>query len=182
MSKIETDAPASAENLKPPEEASADSAQDLQLLKEALEKTKAQMEDMRLRHAADHKNLVERTRKEVRDAQDYSVRDFTKDLLSVFDILDESIRSISQDERAPASLAEGLQMTLDMLNKTLTEHSITTIDPQGEVFDPNRHNALSMEETNEVAPKTIVRVIQKGYQIKERLLRPALVIVAKEKS
>lgn len=186
MSKVNVEAEKkSANDLKPKAAATIDTKalqEENKQLTEALTALKAQMDELKLRHAADQKNLMERSRKEVRDAGQYSVTHFAKDLLSVFDILEESIRSLSQDERVPSSVSEGLQMTLEMLVKTLKEHDIEVINPEGETFDPNRHDAISMEMTDEVPAKTIVRVIQKGYQIKDRLLRPAMVVVAKEKS
>lgn len=184
MSESTIDAPKAKQPTKRAEDLKPKQAVDTKALEEALEAlntTNKDLEDRLLRAVAEQKNISDRARKDVADAQAYGFRNFAQSMLPVFDALDQSIASITQDETVPSSLAEGLTMTQDMLIQTLEQHQIEVIDPLNETFDPNKHDAISMQITDEIPPKTIVQVIQKGYRIKDRLLRPALVVVSKEK-
>jgi len=131
-----------------------------------------------MRLAAEIENLRKRTVREVEQAHKFAIERFANELLAVVDSLEMGI-----DAGASASvesLLEGKQATLKLLLGALEKSGVEQIDPEGEPFDPNLHEALTMQPADAVEPGSVLNVIQKGYRLNGRLLRPARVIVAGE--
>ena len=136
-----------------------------------------------LRALADAENARRRARKDVDDARNYAISRFAQDLLGVADNLGRALESIPADKResddAVKALAEGVEMTAREFEAALGRHGITRIDPLGEKFDYNLHQALFETDQTDQPDGTVVQVLQTGYRIGERLLREAMVGVAK---
>lgn len=159
---------------------------DIEKLRAELEAVKAQAAehlDRFLRAKAEADNVRKRTEAEIANIRKYAIESFAAELLAVHDSLDLA-RSVSLVDAAAAieKMHEGLELTLKLMDGVLAKFGVVQIDPKGERFDPERHQALSMVESVEVAPNHIVTVVQKGYLLRDRLLRPAMVIVAKAKA
>ena len=151
---------------------------------DALNAENAQLKDKALRTMADMENLRRRTEKEVADARTYAVSSFARDMLTVADNMRRGIESVPQEQRTSAdgalkTLLEGVELTERDLLKTLEKYGIKQIDPQGQRFDPNLHQAMFEVEDTSVTTGTVVQVVQAGFVIGERVLRPALVGVSK---
>jgi molecular chaperone GrpE len=150
----------------------------------ALAAENAGLKDQVLRTLADMENLRRRTEREVQDASRYAVTAFARDVLSVGDNLGRALEAVSADARAAGgealqALLSGVEMTEREFVKTLGKHGVRRIDPAGERFDPNLHQAMFEVPDPSVASGTVVKVLQPGYVIGDRVLRPALVGVAK---
>lgn len=156
---------------------------DIDKLRTALEAAKAEAAehlDRFLRAKAEADNVRKRTEAEIANIRKYAVESFAAEMLAVHDSLDLA-RSVSLADSATAveKMHEGLELTLKLMDGVLAKFGVAQLDPKGEKFDPARHQALSMVESAEVAPNHIVTVVQKGYLLRDRLLRPAMVLVAK---
>lgn len=142
----------------------------------------ADFKDKLLRTLADMENLRRRTEREVKDANTYGVTKFARDMLGVGDNLRRAIDAVPVDQReseAMKAFIEGVELTERTLVQTLERHGVKAIEAEGKRFDPNMHQAMFELPTSDVAPGTVVQVLQTGYAIGERVLRPALVGVAK---
>ncbi|MGA1803235.1 nucleotide exchange factor GrpE [Rhizobium sp. HT1-10] len=151
---------------------------------EVLKGENAELRDRYLRLAAEMDNLRRRTEREVKDAKSYSVAGFARDMLAVSDNLRRAIDAIPADVRAGAdaglsTLIEGVEMTERSMLSTLERHGVRKLEPVGQKFDPNFHQAMFEIPNTEVPNNTVVQVVQDGYSIGERILRPAMVGVAK---
>jgi molecular chaperone GrpE len=149
-----------------------------------LEAEKNDLKDKFLRLMADMENLRRRTEREVADARAYAVANFARDMLNVADNVRRGIETVSDEARAGAEgafkgLIEGIDLTERDLLKTLERHGVKKLDPMGQKFDPHRHQAMFEVPNPDVASGTVVQVVQPGFVIGERVLRPALVGVAK---
>jgi molecular chaperone GrpE len=150
----------------------------------ALEQQVAELRDRYLRAAAEVENVRKRAEREAADARAYGIAGFAREVLSIADHLSRALEAVGPEARAAADgslkgLVEGVELTERELQKALAQHGVRRIDPKGEKFDPNFHQAM-LEVTDEsVPPGTVAQVIQPGYAIGERILRPALVGVAK---
>ena len=134
--------------------------------------------DLYLRAAAEIENVRKRATRDVERARKYALENFSRELLDVKDSLEMGIAAA---ENADAeSLLEGSQATLKVLAGTLERFGIEEVDPEGEPFDPELHEAMTMQPSSDVEPGSVLTVIQKGYTLNGRLLRPARVIVAAE--
>ncbi len=156
---------------------------DIDKLRTALEAARVEAAghlDQFLRAKAEADNVRKRTEAEIANIRKYAVESFAAEMLAVHDSLDLA-RSVSLADAAVAveKMHEGLGLTLKLMDGVLAKFGVTPLDPKGEKFDPARHQALSMVESAEVAPNHIVTVVQKGYLLRDRLLRPAMVLVAK---
>ncbi len=136
--------------------------------------------DQVLRMRAELENAQRRAEKDVEQAKRQSLEKLVNDLLQVKDSLEMGVRAAEDAEADREKLLEGSQLTLKMLDQVFERFEIEEIDPQGERFNPDFHEAMSTQPTDEQEPNTVLHVIQKGYRLKERLLRPALVVVAKK--
>lgn len=139
-----------------------------------LEETIKALEEKVLRSHAEIENVRKNSQKEILKARVFSAETITKDLLSPIDNLERSLQHA--EEKIPRSLVE---LVLKEISKALTNSNIETIDPLGDKFDPNIHEALSIKEDKSKKREEILEVIQKGYKIQDRVIRPALVIVNK---
>jgi molecular chaperone GrpE len=149
-----------------------------------LEAEKLDLKDKLLRTLADMENLRRRTEREVADARSYAVANFARDMLNVADNVERALGSVPGEARESADgafrgLIEGIDLTQRDLLKTLERHGVRKLDPQGQKFDPNLHQAMFEVPNPDVPNGTVVQVVQSGYVIGERVLRPALVGVAK---
>lgn len=147
-----------------------------QLLEEAQQKADEHWNKL-LRAKADLENLRKRVARDVANAHKYAVESFITKLLPVKDSVELGI-SASENASDVGSLSEGMVLTLKMFESALEKFGVTIVDPEGERFNPDLHEAVSMQETQEAEPGTVMTVIQKGYLLQDRLLRPAMVIVA----
>jgi molecular chaperone GrpE len=143
-----------------------------------------ELKDRMLRTLAEMENLRRRTEREVADARAYAVTNFARDVLNVADNIRRALDSVPADAKATADgalkgLIDGIELTERDLAKTLERHGVKIVEPQGQKFDPNRHQAMFEVPNPEVPAGTVVQVVQAGYVIGERVLRPALVGVAK---
>ncbi len=151
---------------------------------EALQKEAADSRDRMLRTLAEMENLRKRTQKEVADARVYGVSKFAGDIVDIADNLQRAIDAVPADAKASAdpglkALIEGVELTERSLLNALEKHGVKKVDPTGEKFDPNFHQAMYEVPDASVASGTVVQVVQAGYTIGERVLRPALVGVSK---
>ena len=149
-----------------------------------LEAEKADLRDKLLRTLAEMENLRRRTEREVADARTYAVANFARDMLNVADNVRRALESVPADARESAegafkALIEGIDLTERDLLKSLERHGVKRLDPQGQKFDPNLHQAMFEVPNPDVPNGTVLQVVQSGYVIGERVLRPALVGVAK---
>ncbi|MDJ1159495.1 nucleotide exchange factor GrpE [Chelatococcus sp. SYSU_G07232] len=149
----------------------------------ALESEKAELKDRLLRTLAEMENLRRRTEREVADARTYAVSAFARDILTVADNMHRALSSLPEEARAAdgvlKALVEGVELTERDLIKTLERHGVKKLDPQGQRFDPHLHQAMFEVPDASVPNGTVVQVVQSGFVIGERVLRPALVGVSK---
>ena len=144
----------------------------------------ADLKDRLLRTLAEMENLRRRTDKEVADARTYGVTNFARDILAVADNMERAMKALDDEIRDKAdagvkALLDGVELTERELIKVMEKHGIKRLEPQGQKFDPNLHQAMFELPDPSVPPGTVVQVMQPGYTIGERVLRPALVGIAK---
>ncbi|KAI8816754.1 GrpE nucleotide exchange factor, partial [Fimicolochytrium jonesii] len=143
------------------------------------EKQIAGLQDVYRCALADAENVRQRTRKEVADTKEYAITKFAKDLLSVADVLDLALKAVPQEQleenAALKNLYTGVDMTRSNLQATFKRFSIEVFNPQGEVFDPNFHEALFQAPIPDKEPNTVFEVAKIGYKLGNRCLRPAQV-------
>ncbi len=132
-----------------------------------------------LRLQADIENLNRRAERDVANAHKFALERFAQDLLPVRDSLEMGLSTSVQENTDPQKLREGVDLTLQMLTGVLEKFGISEVNPEHEAFNPDFHQAMSLQERDDVAPNTVVTVVQKGYLLNERLIRPAMVIVSK---
>jgi len=135
--------------------------------------------DRLMRLQAEMENQRKRAQRDVTNARKFALDGIAGDLLPVRDSLELGLQAASSDGASLESLREGSELTLKMLSQVLEKHAIAEINPEGEKFDPEFHQAMSAQSIDGVAPNTVISVMQKGYTLNERLIRPALVLVSK---
>src|SRR5690606_14882596 len=131
-----------------------------------------------LRAQAELDNMRKRTARDIENAHKYSLERFVNDLLPVIDSMELGL-SATENAADVASLKEGMELTHKMFAASLEKFGVKVIDPQGEKFNPEMHQAVSMQEAKGVDSGNVITVMQKGYELNGRLVRPAMVIVAK---
>jgi molecular chaperone GrpE len=151
---------------------------------EALNAENSQLKDRVLRTLAEMENLRRRTEREVSDAKTYGVTSFARDMLTVVDNLARALEHLPAEARASAdpsirSLIEGVELTARDLEAALARHGVKKLDPQGQKFDPNFHQAIFEAPDPTVPSGTVSQVVQSGWTIGDRVLRPAMVGVSK---
>lgn len=151
---------------------------------EALRAENAELKDRALRALAETENMRRRTEKDVADARVYAVSNFARDLLSVVDNLERALSSLPESQREEMegvlkSLVEGVDLTARDMTSVLARHGVKRIDPNGEKFDPHFHQAMFEAPSETVPQGCVVQVVQSGWKISDRVLRPALVGVSK---
>ena len=144
----------------------------------------AELKDKVLRAAAEMENLRQRTARDVRDAKTFAVSKFAQDMLAIADNLNRALAAVPAEARSHADaglagLIEGVDLTERALLSTLERHGVKKLEPQGQKFDPHFHQAVFEVPNTEVPANTVVQVVQDGYVIAERVLRPAMVGVSK---
>jgi molecular chaperone GrpE len=161
-----------------PDTASTPAVETIPSLEEVLKKAELAVEehhDAWLRAKAETENVRKRSQVELANAHKFAIESFALELLAVIDSLEAAL---SAPSASPENLKNGVELTLKQLQNAFARFNLTAIDPQGEKFDPHRHQAMGMVEGDK-EPHTVVQVIQKGYSLNERVLRPALVMIAK---
>ena len=138
--------------------------------------------DDALRAQADAQNVIRRAEQDVEKARKFALERFAGELLPVVDNLERALEAASGDEEVVKPIAEGVELTLKSFLDALAKFHVEVVDPQGEPFDPNVHQAMSMVENNDVEPNSVIAVMQKGYTLNGRLVRPAMVMVSKSGS
>jgi len=167
------------EQQEPTEQAAEPEKHELQgLLEDARAKADEHWNEL-LRARAELENMRRRATRDVENAHKYALDKFTQELLPVKDSLELAIAAISGDDEESAKHREGIELTLKMFGSVLEKFGIKEVNPVGEPFNPEHHQAMSMQESAETAPNTVLAVVQKGYLLNERLVRPAMVIVSR---
>ncbi|MBD3671312.1 MAG: nucleotide exchange factor GrpE [Gammaproteobacteria bacterium] len=176
-SEPETEVQEAAEALEP-EQSGADT-DTAALLEEARNKADENW-NMYMRGQAELENLRKRAEKDLENAHKYALEKFANELLPVKDSLELGLAAVEENQdEAVAKLKEGTELTLKMLSSAMEKFGIAEINPEGEAFNPEQHQAMTMQESAEAKPNTVLSVMQKGYSLNERVIRPALVVVAK---
>lgn len=132
--------------------------------------------DTLLRTRADMENLRRRNQKDIENAHKYGLEKLINEFLPIKESME---LGLAVEDATVESLQEGMQLTLNMFNSAFEKLSVEEINPVNEKFDPDLHQAMTMQPTDEVEPNTVLQVLQKGYRLNERLIRPAMVIVSK---
>ncbi|MDB5591472.1 nucleotide exchange factor GrpE [Enterovirga sp.] len=149
----------------------------------ALEAERNDLKDRLMRALAEMENLRRRAEREAADARTYAVTNFARDMLTVADNIRRALESVPRTDgavdEAVRPLVEGIELTERDLLKTFGRHGVRLLEPEGSRFDPNMHQAMFEVPRDDVPSGTVVQVVQSGYAIGERVLRPALVGVAK---
>ncbi len=143
---------------------------------EELEQTLAETKDQAMRTAAEAQNVRRRAEQEAEKARKFALEKFVKELLPVVDSLEKALEAMGED--ATEAHREGVSMTLKMQRDVLAKFGVEEIEPQGEPFDPQYHEAMAMVPNPEMEPNTVMEVMQKGYLLNGRLVRPAMVVVS----
>ncbi|WP_342147739.1 nucleotide exchange factor GrpE [Rickettsiella endosymbiont of Aleochara curtula] len=137
------------------------------------------VEEQKIYQLAEMENIQRRTKRDIDNAYKFSLEKFIKELLPIKDSLEKALELAIAKEHDLA--LSGIQLTLKQLENLLEKNGVKPIEPAGKQFDPHFHEAMLAEENDEFPPNTIIKVLQKGYLLHERLMRPALVVVAKVK-
>ena len=151
-------------------------------LEEALEAAKAKAEEnwnQFVRARADLENVRRRTERDLEHAHKYGLEKIAAELLPVKDSLEMGIAAAQDANADVAKLTEGTELTLKMLQQVMERFHVQELNPLGQKFDPSRHEAMAAQESAEHEPNTVIHVVQKGYLLNDRLIRPAMVIVSK---
>ena len=167
------------ENNEPAE--SADVSDSIETLSQEIENLKRKADDnlnKAIRAQAELDNVLKRTSRDIENAHKYALEKFVTELLPVLDSLELGISATDNVEDI-ASLREGMDLTLKKFVDTLGKFGVEVIDPQDQKFDPELHEAVSMQELENAEPGSVISVMQKGYSLNGRLVRPAMVMVAK---
>ncbi len=139
----------------------------------------AGQKDAVLRAKASEENIRRRAAQDVEKAHKFALNKFANELLPVADNLERAIGAADADNEATKAIVEGVEMTLTSFTEALAKSGIKQIDPKGETFNPEQHQAMTMIEVPGAEPNSVIDVMQKGYEMNGRLLRPAMVVVAK---
>jgi len=166
---------------QPPENPEAENsvAEDLAARVQSLEEQLAAAQDQSLRVAAELQNIRRRAEQDVEKAHKFALEKFAGDLLPVADSLERGLELTRPDDETSKAVREGLELTHKLLLDTLARHQLVAVDPVGESFNPEHHQAMAMEESMHAEPGSVIKVFQKGYLLNGRLLRPAMVVVSK---
>lgn len=156
--------------------------QDLAAEIEALRQQVIDAEDRALRAQAEAQNMIRRAERDVESARKYALEKFSGALLPVIDNLERALQAMNDVDETVKPLREGVELTHRSFVDVLGKFDVEAVDPQGEAFNPELHQAMSMIENPDVAPNTVVAVMQKGYTLNGRLVRPAMVVVSKPAS
>src|SRR5574344_744729 len=148
----------------------------------AAEAAAQEEKDRALRIAAEMENLRRRAAQDVENAHKFALEKFTGELLPVIDSLERALELADRDNETLKPMMEGVELTLRAMLTTVGKFGVEQVNPMGDAFDPNRHQAISMVENGNVAPNSVIAVMQKGYELNGRVIRPAMVMVARAPS
>lgn len=147
---------------------------------EELQARLTQANEQVLRAQADAQNAMRRAEKDIEKAHKFGQEKLIGDLLAVVDNLERALGAVPEtDQESVKALAEGVELTLKSLVDALKNHNVEQLDPEGEPFNPELHQAMTTVESRDVEPNTVLKVFQKGYTLHGRLVRPAMVVVSK---
>ncbi|PLX92722.1 MAG: nucleotide exchange factor GrpE [Desulfuromonas sp.] len=160
----------------------SDEAAALTALQEELDGCRAELEqqkDLYLRTRAETDNFRRRMQREKEELSKFANESILREILPVIDNLERAVSHARENDADSSSLLDGVEMTLSQFQKVLEKFNVTPVEAHGKPFDPACHEAMGQMESAECAPNTVVQVLQSGYMLNDRLLRPALVMVSK---
>jgi len=160
----------------------AESSEELHLLLEDARNKADEHWNELLRNRAEMENLRKRNARDVENAHKFGMEKFIQEILPVWDSLGRGMEAAQDDDVDIQKIREGMELTLKMMDAAMEKFNLEEIDPQGDVFNPEIHQAMSMQESTDFPPNTVMAVFQKGYLLNDRLIRPAMVVVAKAPS
>lgn len=171
---------ASAESGKATTKEDADDAVDLDAVHRELRELKQKLKEQQLRGLAELDNVRKRAEREVANSARYGTERLLRELLAICDSLELGQQAAAASEATVTSIAEGLSLTHRQLMGLLESNGVAVVDPVGKPFDPDFHEAVSVAPTDQMAANHVLTVMQKGYRLHDRVLRPARVVVAQE--
>ena len=155
------------------------SIEDLQKKIGLAEQKATEQSDKALRIQAEMENLKRRTQKDLENAHKFALDKFSKELLPVIDSLELALQAVEGDNEEMKKVREGYELILKQFEAALKKFNVEQINPMGEAFNPELHQAMTMQPSEDAEPNTVLNVFQKGYRLNGRLIRPAMVVVAK---
>ena len=175
QSEVDTDEKLQVEaEAEQPELSATDSGNEVEELQQKLSTLGEQL----LREQAEMQNVRRRAQRDIENAHKYALEKFSTELLSVVDNLERALAAIDADDESQKAVAEGLELTLKTFIEVLAKYKVEAVEPEGQPFDADLHQAVSMVPNGEVEPNTVIDVFQKGYTLNGRLIRPAMVVVS----
>jgi molecular chaperone GrpE len=175
--QVEVQLDAAVENIS----AEQEKINELELALATAKSTVADQKDSVIRAKAEVDNVRRRAAQDVEKARKFALEKFAAEMLTTVDNLERALQNIDKDDETNTAIIEGIELTYQGLLASLEKFSIQAIDPQDQPFNPELHQAMSMQEVEGVAPNTVIAVMQKGYELNGRLIRPAMVMVSKAK-
>ncbi|MGE6233392.1 nucleotide exchange factor GrpE [Aeromonas media] len=146
---------------------------------EAAQQASLEERERAVRAVAEMENLRRRAAQDVEKAHKFALEKFAAELLPVLDNLERAIELADKESEALKPMIEGVELTLKSMQSSVAKFGLVALDPQNQPFDPNAHQAMSMIENAELASNTVIAVMQKGYELNGRVIRPAMVMVSK---
>lgn len=176
--QVEVQLDAAAENISEEQE----KINELELALSSAQATVADQKDSVIRAKAEVDNVRRRAAQDVEKARKFALEKFAAELLPTVDNLERGIENIDAEDEKQKVIGEGVSLTLQSLLSALEKFGVKAVDPKDQPFNPELHQAMSMQEVEGVAPNTVIAVMQKGYELNGRLVRPAMVMVSKAPS
>ena len=173
--QVEVQFDAAASNISPEQER----INELELSLSVAQSTVADQKDSVIRAKAEVDNVRRRSAQDVEKARKFALEKFSAEMLTVVDNLERGLATIDAEAEEQKTIFEGVNLTLQGLLSGLEKFGVKAVDPQDQPFNPELHQAMSMQEVEGVAPNTVIAVMQKGYELNGRLIRPAMVMVSK---
>lgn len=167
-------------NLGPSEKSEMDPTETEQVLRQELDDLRQQIKDQHLRGLAELDNVRKRAEREVANGTRYAAEHLLRELLTVGDSLELGLKAATSLDATAKSIAEGLSLTHRQFMSLLERHGVTPVNPVGQPFNPDLHEAVAMTPSDKVAAHHVLEVMQTGYRLHDRVLRPARVVVAQE--
>jgi molecular chaperone GrpE len=155
------------------------SAEEVQTLRSKLEQVEKKLSEADVRAQAEIQNVRKRAERDVEHAHKYALEKFSADILSVADSLERALATLDENDEALKPAREGTELTLKVLLDVFAKYGIEQVNPKEEAFNPELHEAMTMVPNPDLKPNTVVDVLEKGYTLHGRLLRPARVVVSK---
>jgi molecular chaperone GrpE len=175
--QVDVQLDAAAESISPEQE----KINELELALASAKSTVADQKDSVIRAKAEVDNVRRRAAQDVEKARKFALEKFAAEMLTTVDNLERALQNIDREDESNTAIVEGIDLTYQGLLASLEKFSIKAIDPQDQPFNPELHQAMSMQEVEGVPANTVIAVMQKGYELNGRLIRPAMVMVSKAK-